>query len=117
MGADEAQGPLRVLERNGMPILRGMAVLEDDAGDAQRIEPAGNVVALIGDGKPAISAAGTNYDRCAVRLFRLGQMDVDAWNILVTVHGIRRRPLPQRLQRRLRFFLSARQTGFSHAEG
>ena len=75
-GADGADGPLGVLERRRMAVAASaVAVFEDEAGDAQRVAPLGDLLALVIHGQAAVSAAGADDDRRAVGLVRLGQPD------------------------------------------
>ena len=57
-------------------VLRDDAVLEHERGDALRVEPLRDLLALVVVGEEAVAAAGADHDRGAVGL--LGLEDRDA---------------------------------------
>jgi hypothetical protein len=67
-GADGAEGPLGVLEGGGVLVFGGVAVFEDESGDAVPGEPFGDVLPLVAQGEPAVAAAGADDDAGAVGL-------------------------------------------------
>lgn len=99
---------LGVLQRDRVLVFRRVAILEHDAGDAERVEPAGNVVSFVGDRKVLVAAAGADNDGRAVGLVGGWQIGANARHILVAVLHAGRGTGPERLQRRLRFLVAAR---------
>src|SRR5262249_45694501 len=81
VGAREADGPLGVLQRGGVAVARGVAVLEDDAGGAERVEPAGDGVALVVHRQVAVAAARADHHRPPRRLLPRRQGDGHGWGV------------------------------------
>ena len=59
-----------------MPVaLAAMPVFEDEAGDAEGIQPRGDVVSFVSQGQAAVAPARTDDHRGPVGLGRVGQPD------------------------------------------
>src|SRR5579859_4869837 len=61
-GAYHTNGTLRIAEFHWMVVARPEAILEHERGDAERVEPVGDLAAFVVVGQPAIAAAGTDDD-------------------------------------------------------
>ena len=68
-GADGAEGALDVVDHGGVAVLGTETVTEDEGGDALRVEPLGDLLALVIVGEGAVAAARADDDCLAVRIF------------------------------------------------
>ena len=97
--AHEADRPLRVLERRRVVVARAQAVLQHERGDADRVEPEGDLPALVVRREAAVAAARAHDDGGAVRV--LGERAVDGELRLVGrlgAHGARSALGPQQVE-------------------
>ena len=63
MAAREAEGALHVVHRHGMTVaVRGETIFQDETGHAMRLEKLGDIGALMLEGEPGVTAAGTDDD-------------------------------------------------------
>jgi hypothetical protein len=62
VGADGAEGALRVLEFDGVVIARAEAVLQHERGDASGVEEARDLAAFVIRGEVKVAAAGEDED-------------------------------------------------------
>jgi hypothetical protein len=66
-GTHQANGALGIAEFDGMVVLGSEAVLEDERGDAEGVQPVGFLAAFVIGGEPSVAAAGSDDDRGAGR--------------------------------------------------
>lgn len=79
-GSDEAEGSLCVFEFDGVMIFGAQAVFENEAGDADAVEPLGDGFSLVG-GEVHVSPAGADDESCAGGFARSGEEWGDGWDI------------------------------------
>ena len=73
-GAHGAQGAARVHEGNGVGVVRGMAVLKHESGDAVRNKPLADFLAFVTQGEISVAATGAHYNSGARGRFRRGKI-------------------------------------------
>src|ERR1700730_12117708 len=61
--SNQSNGPLRVAQLDRMAIFRAEAVLENECGDSERIQPVCHLTALVVDGKQDVPASWCNDHR------------------------------------------------------
>src|SRR5581483_6455419 len=79
--ADGSQGTLRILDRRGVMILGCQAVLQNDAGDTNRIEPSGDLIAFMIHRQGAIASTRTNNDGSSRVLVGRRKIDADGGRV------------------------------------
>src|SRR6478735_4707468 len=80
--SDQSEGALRVLERQNVlfgALLARDAILQEHAGDADRIEPVANLCSLQVHGQNVVAAAGTDEHRRPVVVARWRRVNSKGW--------------------------------------
>ena len=75
----------RVLEHGRVVIARAKPVLEHERRHSQRVEPLGDLPALMIAGQHPVTAAGTDHNRGARGSFRLREPDRQGRNIVLRI--------------------------------